>query len=149
MYKLNIEHDAQQDLKSMVANGMDEKQYAMNIAALLSEMKADQGLLGSLLDHNFENVIFNVSKFQAFWRDRDVWRLKLFEWDFTQKIKYTIPYRVIYAYDFKCLTFRILAVVHRDFNYENDHPITKRILNAYSELGLQISKSYSSGKYKH
>lgn len=149
MYKLNIELDAQNDLKSMVGKNENDKKYAMHLLALLSELKADQNLLSSMLDHKYENKSFNVSKFQAFWRDRDVWRLKIFEWDFTRNVKRTIPYRVIYAYDIKCVTFRILAVVHRDFNYEDDHPITQRILKAYSQLGLSVSKSYMYGKYKH
>lgn len=149
MYKLNIEHDAQTDLKSMVDKGGNEKKFAINILAFLSEMKADQALLGSLLDHRFENNKFNVNRFQTFWRSHDVWRLKMFEWDLSQTKKCAIPYRIIYAYDVKCSTFRILAVVNRaQFNYEDNHPTTQRVLRAYSELGLPIHK-YTPGKHKH
>jgi hypothetical protein len=149
MYKLNIEHDAQTDLKSMIDRGGNERECATNILALLSEMKANQALLGSLLDHGFENNIFNVNRFQTFWRSHDVWRLKMFEWDFSRTKKNAIPYRIIYAYDVKCSTFRILAVVNRNlFNYEDNHPTTQRVLSAYSELGLPIHK-FTLGKHKH
>lgn len=148
MYKLYIELDAQNDLRFMVESGGDNRRYAAAILALLSELKGDQALLGSLLDHKFENDSFNVSRFESIWRDRDVWRLKVFEWNLSQTRRNAIPYRIIYAYDFKCLSFRILAVVHRDFEYENDHPVTQRVLKAYSELGLPVIKTFH-GKYKH
>lgn len=149
MYKLNIEHDAQDDLKSMLERGGDEKRFALFILSLLSEMKADQAILGSLLDHEFENKNFNVNRFQAFWPDRNVWRLKVFEWNLSQTKKITIPYRIIYAYDSECLSFRILAVVHRNFDYANDHSITQRVHKAYVELGLPIYKYTHGGSYRH
>lgn len=155
MYKLNIEHDAQNDLTLMLANGGEDKEFAVFILAFLSELKTDQALLGKLLTHKFENCQFNISRFQSIWRDRDVWRLKTFEWDLSLTIKTAIPYRIIYAYDSKCLTFRILAVAYRrhndprSYDYESNHPITQRILKAYNELGLAVLKSSFSGKYKH
>lgn len=155
MYKLNIEHDAQNDLTLMLSKGGEDKKFASIILAFLSQLKADQVLLGELLTHKFENKKFNVSRFQSIWRDRDVWRLKTFEWNLSQNNKTVIPYRIIYAYDSKCLTFRILAVAYRrhgdprSYDYEHNHPITQRILNAYNELGLPVFKSSFSGKYKH
>lgn len=59
----------------------------------------------------------------------DLWRLKI--WDLE---KGRFNYRIIYAYQISNHCFHMLAVVHRDFNYEPNHPITKRILNDYSEL---------------
>lgn len=132
----------------MVESGGDSRKCAAAILALLSELKGDQALLGSLLDHKFENNSFNVSRFESIWRDRDVWRLKVFEWNLSQTKKYVIPYRIIYAYDYKCLSFRVLAVVHRGFEYANDHPVTQRVLKAYGELGLSVIKTFH-GKYKH
>lgn len=148
MYKIYIEIDAQSDLRLMVESGGGKRRYAAAILALLSELKGDQALLGSLLDHKFENDSFNVSRFESIWRDRDVWRLKVFEWNLSQTRKNVIPYRIIYAYDYKCLSFRVLAVVHRDFEYANDHPVTQRVLKAYGELGLTVTKTFH-GKYKH
>ena len=148
MYKLYIERDAQNDLGSMMESGGDNRRFAAKMLALLSELKNDQALLGKLLDHKFENDSFNVSRFESIWRGRDVWRLKVFEWNLSNARKNVIPYRIIYAYDLKCLSFRILAVVHRDFEYENDHPVTQRVLKAYSELGLPVFKTFH-GKYKH
>lgn len=155
MYKLTIEHDAQGDLNLMLGKGGEEKKFATIILAFLSQLKADQALLGELLTHKFENDKFNVSRFQSIWGDRDVWRLKTFEWNPSHNHKFVIPYRIIYAYDSKSLTFRVLAVAYRrhndprSYNYEPSHPITQRILKAYGDFGLPVFKSSFSGKYKH
>ncbi|BBI99195.1 hypothetical protein FGKAn22_08880 [Ferrigenium kumadai] len=155
VYKLSIEHDAQNDLALMVEQGGQSRKFAAILLAFLQQLKADQSLLGELLTHEYENKSFNVSRFQSIWRDRDVWRLKTFEWDISQTNKTVIPYRIIYAYDSKCTAFRVLAIVYRrhndprSYDYEHDHPITQRILKAYNELGLPVFKSHYVGKYKH
>ena len=60
----------------------------------------------------------------------NLWRLKL--WDLERE---GIQYRLIYAFTPLSKTIHILAVVHRDsFNYEPDHPITRRVLSAYASL---------------
>uniref|UniRef100_E6QX21 Addiction module toxin RelE n=1 Tax=mine drainage metagenome TaxID=410659 RepID=E6QX21_9ZZZZ len=52
--------------------------------------------------------------------------------------KGSLRYRIVYAYEPGTLQFHVLAIVHRDFNYETDHEITQRIRKAYNELGLSI-----------
>lgn len=148
MYNLIIELEAKDDIRTLLATGHQNRQCATRILAFLEQLKADQKLLSSLLDHGFDNKDFNVSRIESIWQSRDVWRLKIFEWDLSKNKKYTIPYRIIYAYDLKLLTFRILAVAHRSFNYEANHPITQRVIRTYDNLGLQMVKTYH-GSYKH
>ncbi len=77
---------------------------------------------------------YHVSKWQAFWRiGYDLWRLKIWT-----EPKGSLGYRIVYAYEPRSLQYHVLAIVHRDFNYERDHAITQRILKAYKDLGLTI-----------
>ena len=67
MYKLNIEFDAQNDLLAMRKGVGESGRYASFILALLQEIKGNQVLLGSLLDHflsrikNLMLVVFRAS----------------------------------------------------------------------------------------
>lgn len=153
MYKLKIESEAQADLQQMIMVGGEIKEYAVMILTFLDELSKDQLWLDSLLDHRFENHHFNVSKYLEFKKSHDIWRIKVFEWDVALVNKRPIPYRIIYAYDLTCATFRVLAIVSRDiFNYEIDNPITQRILKQYSNLGLKVhttSHSWGSRETRH
>jgi hypothetical protein len=153
VYKLKIEFDAQADLKKMIEAGGDEKEYAVMLLAFLDELSKDQRWLDFLLVHRFENDHFNISKYVEFKESHDIWRIKVFEWDASLVNKWPIPYRIIYAYDSPCSTFRILAIVNRNtFDYENDNPITQRVLKQYGELGLKIHNSFSTwraGRSRH
>ncbi|WP_176969757.1 type II toxin-antitoxin system RelE/ParE family toxin [Nitrosomonas sp. Nm33] len=148
MYKLDIGPEAQNDLKALLQESNKSRQCATRILTVLQELEENQKLLGYLLDHGFKNKDFNVSRVVSIWRYRDVWRLKIFGWDFSSNKENTLPYRVIYAYDWKSLTFIILAVVHRSFNYDANHPITQRIIKAYDELGMQVLTTCHR-PYKH
>ncbi len=128
MYKLDIHESAVSDLKELMVKDADA---ASKIVALLEQIKADQYLLDSLTVHNFgedHSEDFHVSKYYEFWnRNIDIWRLKIWK---VQK------YRIIYAYHRGHGAYYILAIAPRSFNYDKEHPITKRIISQYSELGL-------------
>jgi len=137
MFRLIIQKPAAEDLVKLVNSGGAGKVYGTRIAAFLQELKGRQDWLAELLSRKFQNEEFNVDKYVEFWdAGLDMWRLALFEFDFTRHKKWQMPYRILYAYDQPCLTFRILGIVSRDFNYEPDHEFTQRIRRTYDELAL-------------
>lgn len=134
MYKLNILPIVKEDIKIV---GVSSKNAATKIVALLEQLNTNQELLGYLLEHNCgepEKDLFNVSKWQAYWQNGyDLWRLKLFNLE-----NVGLRYRIIYAYALEnsVQIFYILAIVHRDFDYDPTHEITKRLIHSYVELGI-------------
>lgn len=114
-----------------------DKFAAGKVLALLQQAKHDPKIFDSLLDHGFGDdhaSSYHVSKWFAFWNaGYNIWRLKLW-----MEPKGSLRYRIVYAYEPRTLQFHVLAIVHRDFNYETDHEITQRIRKAYNELGLSI-----------
>lgn len=60
----------------------------------------------------------------------EIWRLKF--WD----VQGAVPYRILYAFHDAETRIYILAVMHRDQNYEEDHDLCERIIAAYHELGI-------------
>jgi hypothetical protein len=134
LYKLNILPIVKEDIKAVrVRSG----NAATQIIALLEQLNTDHDLLGYLLEHNHgepDKDLFNVSKWQAYWQNGyDLWRLKLFNLE-----NVGLRYRIIYAYALEkgIQTFYILAVIHRDFDYDPTHEITKRLIHSYVELGI-------------
>lgn len=105
--------------------------------ALLQQAKHDPRIIGSLLNHNFgaeHTAEYHVSKWFELWKGGyNIWRLKIWI-----KPNGSLRYRIVYAYEPKTLRHHVLAIVHRDFNYERNHEITNRILKAYQELGIAI-----------
>lgn len=59
----------------------------------------------------------------------NLWRLKL--WDLED---FGPKYRVVYAFEPKKKHYHILAVAPRRFDYDQKHPITQRIIDAYLDL---------------
>jgi len=106
---------------------------AARIVSLIQQLNADPTALGKLLDHGFgkfRTEDIDVSKFLKFWnKGKDLWRLKVWELE-----DQGFAYRVLYAYVPATHRFHILAVVHRDFNYDSSHPITQRILKDLDDL---------------
>lgn len=134
MYKLNILPVVKDDIRVV---SVSSKNAATKIYALLEQLNTNQELLGNLLEHNHgepDKDLFNVSKWQAYWQNGyDLWRLKLFDLE-----NVGLRYRIIYAYALEnsVQTFYILAIVHRDFDYDPTHEITKRLIHSYVELGI-------------
>ena len=136
MLKLSTHPDAQGDIEGLWATA---PKAAARILALIEQLKADPRLLDVLTIHNFgadRTEAIAVSKVVSQWsgtgrRDgRDLWRLKL--WDLERQ---QLPYRVIYAYEIRRLRYHVLGVINRkDYNYEPEHPFTKRVLRAYDDV---------------
>lgn len=131
---LTVHTDAADDLRQLMAQ---DRFAGGKVLALLQQAKCDPSIIDSLLDHDFgaeHTAPYHVSKWQEFWRvGYDLWRLKIWT-----EPKGSLRYRIVYAYEPRTLQYHVLAIVHRNFNYERDHEITQRILKAYKDLGLTI-----------
>lgn len=132
MATLSIHPDAADDIRQLMAT---DRFAAGKVAALLQQAKADPAIIASLLDHGFgadHTAAYHVSKWFEFWNaGYNLWRLKIWT-----EPKGSLRYRIVYAYEPQSLQYHVLAVVHRDFDYQTDHEITRRILKAYEALGL-------------
>ena len=132
MPSLRIHPDAAQDLRDLMVS---DREAAGRVLALIEQAQHDSTLLDSLLDHDFganRTQGYHVSKWWELWRaGYNIWRLKV--WTFP---KGSLNQRIVYAYDPKQLQHHVLAVVHRDFDYERDHAVTNRILRTYLNLGI-------------
>lgn len=124
--------DAASDLRQLMVT---DKFAAAKVAALLQQAKHDPKIIDSLLDHNFgadQAQPYHVSKWLHFWNTGyNIWRLKI--WLIPRG---SLRYRIVYAYQPSTLQYHVLAIVHRDFDYQTDHEITQRILAAYRSLGI-------------
>ena len=130
MPRLLIHPEAGQDLHALAAS---QPKLAGRLAALLQEVAADPALMDMLTVHGFgsdEREPFDVSRWQAHWkRGKDLWRLKFWELEHQG-----LPYRVIYALKRGTGDYHVLAIASRDFDYDPNHPTTRRILQAYADL---------------
>jgi len=128
--RLLIHPDAKQDICDLAAA---EPKLAVRLVALLAEVGADANLMSMLTVHGFGSAgrePFDVSRWQAYWQQgEDLWRLKFWELEHQG-----LPYRVIYALKRGTGDHHVLAIANRDFNYDPDHPTTRRILQAYADL---------------
>ena len=127
---LFIHKDAIADLTEL---RQKELKAAARIAALMEELKGDPDLLDRLTQHDYgahQSADFHVSKWQAQWRQgHDLWRLKI--WDLEDQ---GLRYRVVYAFMPQKQHYHILAIAPREFDYDSNHPISRRILRAYTSL---------------
>ncbi len=132
MYTLSFHPDAKTDLETLWRTS---EAAAALIAALIEEIQGDPRKLDALTDHDFgakQTKRFHVSKWVRMWKQGlDLWRLK--DWSLEAL---HLPYRIVYAYNPKTMSFHLLAVCHRtEIDYDDDkHPLTRRILNAYEDI---------------
>lgn len=125
---------AVEDLRKLA---IEARYAAGQIVALLEQARRDPVVTQTLLEHEFGRARtdnYHVSKWQQFWKaGYNLWRLKIWT-----EPSGSLPYRIVYAYEPKLLQFQVLAVVHRDFDYEIDHEVTQRVLRTYRELDFEI-----------
>lgn len=130
MFSLQIHEDAEADLETLYRRS---PRVAARILALLQEVEANQDLLDRLTQQNFgrdHTADFHVARWIEQWnKGKNLWRLKL--WDLEDK---GIRYRVVYAFVPQHSRYHVLGIVPRSFNYEEDHPLTIRILAAREAL---------------
>jgi mRNA-degrading endonuclease RelE of RelBE toxin-antitoxin system len=115
---------------SDIARIKSEDSYACaEIVAFIEEIKADQILCENLIDeHYFDATIENVVPFWAMQSDRlNVYRIKL---------NHVGKWRILTAGDHRRREVAILAVMHRDQNYEKDKNLIERLRGSYEKLNF-------------
>ncbi len=110
---------------------------AAAIAALLEQAAADQDMLDSFTVHDFgahgqaDYHVARLAEQQGAGRDRNLWRIKI--WGLEDQ---RLHYRIVYALDPRISRYTVLGIVPREFNYDESHPLTQRIVAAYDDLGI-------------
>lgn len=132
VYSIVIAIAAQEDLAAIA---MDDPETEAEIVAVLQELKGNQDLLDALTVKDFglaHDAPFHVDAWMAQQqKGRNLWRLKI--WNLED---FGIRYRVVYALDPRISRYYILAVLHRDFDYDEGHPRVKKLLATYDRLGI-------------
>jgi len=132
VYGVVIAVAAKEDL-AVIAK--DDPETEAEIVAVLHELKGNQQLLDALTVKDYgltRDAPFHVDSWRAQQRQgRNLWRLKI--WDLED---IGIRYRVVYALDPRISRYFILAVLHRDFDYDEKHPRVQQLLAAYDRLGI-------------
>lgn len=133
MLSLSIHEDAVIDLRALKVS---YPKAMAKILATLEQIQADPNLIDKLTEDRFgedEDELISIRRWVSQWVLGDnLWRMKI--WGLEEN---GLRFRILYAYEPRQLRFHVLAVVRRaDFNYEPDHPITKRILATYRKLGI-------------
>ncbi|MBE9555016.1 MAG: type II toxin-antitoxin system RelE/ParE family toxin [Proteobacteria bacterium] len=130
MYELSIYQDAEEDLERLLVS---DESLALELIVYLEELRDDMEMLDAMRRNQRIEGRTHVS---ILWRWPDpinLWRLKLAE---IRPRDGTFPYRIIYAPDPARNIFHVLAIMHRDQDYERDKALRQRLLNAYEDLGL-------------
>ena len=129
---LSLHPDAANDLRALMVS---DHAAAGKIAAFLQQAKSDPRIIDSLLDHDFgddRKGPYHVSKWLKFWNTGfNLWRVKL--WTVP---KGSLSYRIVYAYQPSTQHYHVLAIIHREFDYDPNHVVTQRILLAYHSIGI-------------
>lgn len=133
MFRLVLSPGSKSDLT-------DLKQTSPDVAAMaivvLQEIQADQKLLDTLTIHAFEDVLpiseakYDVKHWWTYYKKGlNLWRLKIVDID-----KFLFGYRIIYGYSQSEQKYYVLGILSRNFDYDPNHPTTKRILREYEDL---------------
>lgn len=130
MTTLIIHPDAEDDLNRL---WLLNRWAASRLIVLLQEFQGDEDLLDRLSQNFFHREPPGQFDVQ-YWVElrntgRNVFRLKV--WDANDEL---LPYRIIYAYKPKEDEYHVLAIAPREWNYDLEHKLSKRILQAYDEL---------------
>jgi hypothetical protein len=131
MYELALHKDAEADLDEIWEADSDG---AADVEVLLEELRGSEELLSALRIHQRLEGRVHVSRLLRFdvW-GKSLWRLKVSELADPENI---MPYRIIYG--LQANVYYVLAVVHRDRNYEQDRELVDRIKKACRELGIPV-----------
>lgn len=132
IYKLLIALAAQDDLEQLWAA---DPVAAGVLEALLERLKSDQQLMDALTVKDFgayATAAIHVDAWKSQQREgRNLWRLK--NWELEDQGK---RYRIVYALDPRISRYYVLGIFSRDFNYDIADPRTRRVLDAYDQLGI-------------
>lgn len=130
-YTLHVCEEAESDLDDIY--DIDEDAGA-TIEVFLQEVRGNQDMLDRLSSSNYRSYgdnDFDVKRWIEAWRTMAVWRIRVYNCDGAAK-----NYRVIFTFHPIEKRYYILGVVPRDFDYDPNHQLSKRIASTYSELGI-------------
>ena len=130
MPSLIIHPDAEDDLQRLWRL---DRWAGSRLLAILQELENDEDLLDRLSQNYFHRSPPGQIDVQ-YWvavrnSGRNIFRLKV--WDANNSL---LPYRVIYAYKPENDEYHILAIAPREWNYDLEHKLSKRIFAAHDEL---------------
>ena len=130
MARFLVHADAKADL---IAIGRSNAELGRRLIALVEELQSSPDWIEALTIHDFGShqlQPIHVSRWLEYWNQgKDLWRLKFWELENDR-----IAFRFVYALKRGHGDYYLLAVVHREFNYETGHAITSRILQVYESL---------------
>ena len=131
-YSIAIHDDAIHDIDKIY---LVDEDAAADIEVFLEEAKLNQKTLDNLTVNKYVNdevPPYNVKELVELKRKKFIlWRIRLLWLDSNAR-----DYRIIYAFNPAEMRYYILGVVLKEFNYDINHEITKRIIAAYNKLGL-------------
>ena len=132
LYSLEVHEDAEDDLDDLYEKDEDA---AADIDVFLQEVKGSQEMMDNLTRngyvHHGEGASFNVAEWQKTKLSKyNLWRVRLLY------LAGASNYRIVYAFHAGEYRYYVLAVLHRDFNYDPNHERTKRILALYDSLDI-------------
>jgi hypothetical protein len=132
VYKLQVAKRALQDIEEIYSR---DRVGAARIRAILQEVNGSQRLLGALTSRDFglaKDEKFHVSAWQAQQKQgRNLWRMKV--WDLEAQ---HLRYRIVYALDPRNSCHYVLAVLEREFDYDDTHPRVRELLELYDRLDI-------------
>ncbi len=130
-YQFVIHPEAKKDLDDLFNQ---HQEVAAEILVLVEAIQSEQDCLDRLTSRGYcqyEPLAFDVDEWQETRRKKyNLWRLKP-RWSTRAGC-----YRIIYAFDPKRYQYYVLAIVHRDFNYETKNPRVEQILRVYDSLDI-------------
>lgn len=131
-FSLVVHDQAADDIEQL---WQEKPDVAADIGVFLEELSGNQDLLDRLSSNKYFQTAdpsFSVEVWSSQRSNkRNLWRLKRVHIGGN-----VAQYRVIYAFHPKQFRYYVLGVVHRDFNYDQNHPISRRIIAAYDELDI-------------
>lgn len=123
--------EAEADLEKLWSS---DNAAAADLTVLVEELRDNQVTLAAMHVHQRMEGRVHISRLLEMRARRlDLWRLKVYELDDPKQI---VPYRIVYAYDNANKIYYIIAYMHRSVDYERDPEFSRRIQNAYKNLGI-------------
>jgi len=131
--QIEIHPSAESDLDTIFS---ESESSAALLLSTIEQIDTDENLKEIMLNHKARHDCKEAQKWLDQYNNfgRDLWRLKVWESEYSK----LLPYRIIYAYTGYMQNsprLTILAVVKRkEFNYERDTEISSRIISDYKDI---------------
>lgn len=135
VYELIPHNDLLIDLKRILVT---DPQVVYRTRELIEELRSNQDLLDRLSQQNYgawpnkpkKDAFFNVKMWaEAQKNGLNLWRLR----DLSLAEK-GLEYRLIYAFLPQKKQYFVLAIVEKNFDYDTNHPVSRRIFATYRSL---------------